>query len=570
MILQKLILPIDTEYPDLYYRGDVSLADTDIVSFDTYYNSFSYTRYRDYTSMEDITFTCAINGEALVQLCVFDGCEHIIDAANGKGNISVSAKLSALPQNGFIYPKITALSECEIISGNYSSECSYRDINVCIACCTFKREKYILKNIEQLRSSEFSFINRVFVIDNGQTLDCETLSDDFISVLPNKNYGGSGGFTRGLIEAYDGKYSHVILMDDDVEFHSETIEQMTVFMSLLSEGHKESWFSAAMLRLDTPWFQHELGAKWDGRITSLKHGNDVRVQELLLDNLNNCDVDYGAWWCLCMPTSIIVESGLPLPLFIKFDDIEYGLRKPKGTEVITMNGIAVRHEAFDKKESFVVDYYSFRNETLAMLLYKKNSRSEIIRRFVFEIGRQMTRFRYDNIPLILRAADQILSGADFFLNCDEEQNNKEISALVIKLVPLDTIQGYSDDIKHDHFPANRKIWRIMAITLGGHLIPCFMLKKELIAIPMVHISGADMYRRKAVIQYQLSDDSGVLLKRSFGKFVKYGFKTVGMIFKILFRYKKVKKDLINRKDQITSQEFWRKRLGIEHHEKITS
>lgn len=219
MIIQKLILPIDTEYPDLYYRGEVSLADTDIVSFDTYYNSFSYTRYRDYTSVEDIIFTCTINGKALVQLCVFDGCEHIVDAARGKGDISVSAKLSELPQNGFIYPKITALSECEITNGFYSSECSCRDINVCIAFCTFKREKYILKNIEQLRSSEFSFLNRVFVIDNGQTLDCETLSDDFISVLPNKNYGGSGGFTRGLIEAYDSKYSHVILMDDDVEFH---------------------------------------------------------------------------------------------------------------------------------------------------------------------------------------------------------------------------------------------------------------------------------------------------------------------------------------------------------------
>ncbi len=563
MILQNLILPTDAEYPDLYYRGELSLSDTDIVSFDTYFNSLSYTKYRDYTNVKDVTFGCTIKGEALVQLCVFDGYEHIVGAAHGKEKISVSVNLSELPQNGFLYPKITALSNCEIISGNYSSECSCRNINVCIAFCTFKREKYILKNIEQLRSAEFSFINRVFVIDNGQTLDCNSLSDDFISVLPNKNYGGSGGFTRGLIEAYDGNYSHVILMDDDVEFHSETLEQMTVFISLLSKEHKKSWFSAAMLRLDTPWFQHELGAKWDGRITSLKHGNDVRVLELLLDNLNNCDVDYGAWWCLCMPTSIVEESALPLPLFIKFDDIEYGLRKPKGTKVITMNGIAVRHEAFDKKESFVVDYYSFRNETLTMLLYKNNGRFEIIRRFVFEIGRQMTRFRYDNISVILCAVDQLLSGADFFLNCDEEQNNKEIISSVLKLVSLDTIPEFSENMKHDHFPPNETIWRIMAITLGGHLIPSFMLKKELIAIPIIHISGIDMYRRKAVIQYQPNGKDGILLKRSFLKFLKYGFLTVGMIIKIFFRYKKAKKDLISRKVEITSQEFWRKHLGIE-------
>lgn len=563
MILQKLILPTGIEYPDLYYRGDVTLADTDIVSFDTYFNSFSYTKYRDYTNVKEVAFTCTVNGQAMVQLCFFDGEEHIICSAQGNGTISLSVELSKLPENGFLYPILTALSDCTVIGGEYSAECGGRDVSVCIAFCTFKREKYILKNIEQLRASEFSFIDRVFVIDNGQTLDCNSLSDDFISVLPNKNYGGSGGFTRGLIEAYDGKYSHVILMDDDVEFHSETLEQMTVFMSLFSEEYKESWFSAAMLRLDIPWFQHELGAKWDGRITSLKYGNDVRVRELLLDNLNNCDVDYGAWWCLCMPTSIVEESALPLPLFIKFDDIEYGLRKPKGTKVITMNGIAVRHEAFDKKESFVVDYYSFRNETLTMLLYKNNGRFEIIRRFVFEIGKQMTSFRYDNIPIFLKAADQVLGGADFFFNCDEEQNNKDISAAAMKFVPLNTIPEYEQAVRYEELPKNETIWRAMVFTLGGHLIPAFMLKKELIAIPAVRADAVAMFRRKEIIQYQIGGESGILLKRSFKKFLKYGFKSVGMIFKIMFRYKKAKKDLISRKGEITSQEFWRKRLGID-------
>ena len=103
----------------------------------------------------------------------------------------------------------------------------------------------------------------------------------------------------------------------------------------------------------------------------------------------------------------------------------------------------------------------------------------------------------------------------------------------------------------------------MVLTLGGHLIPAFMLKKELIAIPAVRADAVAMFRRKAIIQYQLIGESGILLKRSFKKFLKYGFKSVGMVFKIMFRYKKVKKDLISRKGEITSQEFWRKRLGID-------
>lgn len=563
MILQSLIMPKDAEYSDMYYRGALSLDSANTVSFDTYFNSFSYTKYRDYTNAKDVTFSCNIKGEALVQLCVFDGEERIVCSAQGNDTVSLSAELSKLPPNGFLYPKITALSDCTFISGEYSAECNGCGISVCIAFCTFKREKYILKNIEQLRASEFSFIERVFVIDNGQTLDCDTLSDDFVSVIPNKNYGGSGGFTRGLIEAYDGEYSHVILMDDDVEFHSETLEQMTVFMSLLSDEHKVDWFSTGMLPLDKPWEQFELGARWDTGINSLKHQVDVRDRAIILDNLENYDANYGAWWCLCMPVSVVHKNGLPLPLFIKYDDIEYGLRRPEHTEIITMNGIAMRHEAFDKKASFVVDYYYFRNELFTIALYKKNGRAAAIRRFIFEIGKHMARFRYDNIPIIFTAVNQFLGGTDFLLNCDEEQNNKEISATAMKFVALDTIPEYKEAVRYEELPKNRAVWIGTILTLGGHLIPSFMLKKELIAIPAARAGAVAMFRRKAIIQYQLSGDSGILVKRSFKKFLKYGFKTVGIIFKILFCYKKVKKDLIGRKNEITSQEFWRKHLGID-------
>lgn len=563
MVLQSLILPTDAEYSDMYYRGDLSLNSTQTVSFDTYFNSFSYTKYRDYTVVEEVAFTCTVDGQAEVQLCVFDGEEHIICSTRGNGTMSLSVEFSKLPENGFLYPKITALSHCTIIGGEYSAECSSRDISVCIAFCTFKREKYILKNIEQLKSAEFRFIKHIFVIDNGNTLDVDSLSDDFVSIHPNKNYGGSGGFTRGLIEAYDGNYSHVILMDDDVEFHSETLEQMTTFISLLSEQYKESWFSAAMLPLGNQWEQYELGAVWNGSIISQKSKVDVRKQLNILDNLHNPNVNYGAWWCLCMPVSVIDKEALPLPLFIKFDDVNYGLDKLDGTEIITMNGIAVQHEAFDVKASFVVDYYSLRNELITIALHKKNGICTALSRFILEIGKHLIRFRYDNIPIILKATEQFLEGADFLLNCDEEQNNKDISAAAMKFVPLDTIPEYKEAVRFEEFPKSKAIGVCMILTLGGHLIPSFMLKKELIAVPAARAGAVAMFRRKAIIQYQLGGNSGILLRRSFRKFLKYSFKSVGMIFKILFRYKKVKKDLIARKSEITSLEFWRKRLDIQ-------
>ena len=35
---------------------------------------------------------------------------------------------------------------------------------------------------------------------------------------------------------------------------------------------------------------------------------------------------YGAWWYSCIPLNEVREKGLPLPLFVRCDDVEYGMR----------------------------------------------------------------------------------------------------------------------------------------------------------------------------------------------------------------------------------------------------
>src|SRR5262249_59179987 len=38
------------------------------------------------------------------------------------------------------------------------------------------------------------------------------------------------------------------------------------------------------------------------------------------------DVDYNAWWMCLIPRVVAEQVGLPMPLFIKWDDAENGLR----------------------------------------------------------------------------------------------------------------------------------------------------------------------------------------------------------------------------------------------------
>lgn len=560
MRLQELVI---REQEELFFRGGTRLSAGETLSFDTYFNSFCYTKYRDFTSVRGVEFSCRFDGKARVQLCVFDGEERVIRETEGTGTAKLSAEFSELPENGFLFPKLTALSDGFVfLGGEYSSECSPAAISVCAAICTFRRERFVLQNLELLKGFEFSFLKRVFVVDNGNTLDAAALSDGFINVLPNRNFGGSGGFTRGLIEARDNGFSHVILMDDDIEVLPQTIEQMTVFMSLLLPQYSESWFSAAMLPLDKPWEQFELGADWNGKSADVhKHRADIRKRAALLDNLDNPNVGYGGWWKLCMPISV-TERGLPFPFFIKFDDVEYGLRRTAGTEIITMNGIAVRHEAFDRKTSFVLDYYNLRNELVTNAVCGKGSAFSAAKRFLYEVCKELALYRYDNCELVFRGARDFLGGVDFFLGNDEEKLNGELIRTAPKLCPLSEIPQWDESLRCDDREKDIRFTPAMLLTFAGHLIPAFLLKKEPYATPLSRVDLPDFFGRKEAVQYQLGSDSGILTKRSAARFFKYGFRALGLSLRLLFGYKKAAESYCGRKGEITSVEFWKKHLGL--------
>lgn len=159
MILQHIIL---NDKDELYYRGNTCMSADEVICFDTYFNSFSYTKYTHYTIVKIISFSCRIKGRVLLQLCVYDGIEKIVSSEifeNGIAELSID--LLSLPEKGYLYPKITALTdECEFISGEYAADCCSKEIKACVAICTFKREKYVMHNISTLQEYQFSNIKK--------------------------------------------------------------------------------------------------------------------------------------------------------------------------------------------------------------------------------------------------------------------------------------------------------------------------------------------------------------------------------------------------------------------------
>ena len=78
------------------------------------------------------------------------------------------------------------------------------------------------------------------VVDNGSTLkECETNN---LRIIHNPNYGGSGGFTRGLIENLKSKTNdYVLLMDDDIDLEPSALEHTYGLLCGLKEEYRESF-----------------------------------------------------------------------------------------------------------------------------------------------------------------------------------------------------------------------------------------------------------------------------------------------------------------------------------------
>jgi hypothetical protein len=186
-----------------------------------------------------------------------------------------------------------------------------------------------------------------------------------------------------------------------------------------------------MLRIDSLCELHEYGAKLskDMRVRPLNNGLNVSKKKslLALDKVEN--IDYSAWWFFAFPASCVFKVGLPLPMFFRFDDVEYSLRLRKEcrVKIVTINGIAVWHEPFDKKESSIAWFYGERNLVwLKAVYFDKFSRINLVFEMLKRIAGRILRFRYESAEMILVGMDQALRGPIFISDLESENFHEKI------------------------------------------------------------------------------------------------------------------------------------------------
>ncbi len=329
-----------------------------------------------------------------------------------------------------------------------------RPVNIGIDICTYRREAYVSRNLEKLRqrllenpAEEAGQHLRIYVIDNGRTLDTHT-GDQRIRILPNKNTGGAGGFTRGMLEILDDReqygLTHVLLMDDDAVLDPETVVRLYGFLSTTKEAWKNVTVGGVLLDENQPKRLLAFGEWWkNARLQHTLGGQDLSTFESAsAEHLTEAEHEYerySGWWCCCFSLNVANEKNLPLPVFIHHDDIEYGQRNRR-QGCVFLNGIGVWHNGFDRVFNGVNSYYNTRNGLINFVCQDSGDARTALFFALRNIGGAVLRFQYNDAKLCYQGVLDFLKGPDWLYRQAPEQLNSRLRKHVMPLHPWEDLK----------------------------------------------------------------------------------------------------------------------------------
>lgn len=271
-----------------------------------------------------------------------------------------------------------------------------RSVHLGVCVPTFKQGHRVKNLVNSILCSTLlkNYSLRVYLVDQGgeHTIN-DFLADTRLKFFQQDNQGGSGGFTRAMREAIEDGCTHLLLMDDDVTVEAESIRRVIHFYSVIPDG-LEVALHGAMFSEEDPHRIYEAGARLKPKETHkfeiIRRLADTEIQDRDNDPclFSDWQIDYGAWWFFACSCEAVNRVGYPLPLFIRGDDQEYGLRlKSKGIPTVCLPGLWVLHPAHGDKISKWYLYFHWRNAFIINRLYRKMNpiglRLELARKIFF-------------------------------------------------------------------------------------------------------------------------------------------------------------------------------------------
>lgn len=549
-VLQHIVLNGDPRFTGLYSVGDhsypVQLNSGETLDIRAHFNYVPAGKLGKFTAVSGLSLMLDFDGDLTVECHRMNDGSDIVQILEPDNGIPVVFDHSDSSLIGFVLR--AGPSGCVFRSGKviaYSEE--IKSVNLALVICTYRKEIAVKEKIVRFKSSEVYNGIKIIVVDNGNTLKD---SENGITLLPSPNYGGSSGYAKGMIECLDdGSITHIILNDDDAELDPETVFRTKSFYSLITDSMEDAVLGGTMLLSEKPSVVHESGALFRSTyVHSLCHDLDISKKSDNLALSLNEDSEYFGWWYFVIPTDTVKKVGLPLPMFLKYDDVEYGLRidSPK----VTLCGISVWHPGFRTKFSEMSAYYSFRNVLITGSVHRSLTK-KYLRTLFRDIEIDIAGYRYLTAKTKLKAAEDFLKGPDeVFRMCTdgpwitEEYQSFDTNALK---KDLDLI---------DHAPIRSAALRTLSVN------GLFSRPAGNVILDFFEPRTSEFYRIGNII-YTLDDGSGIKCSRDRKCTLTLIFKIIRLKIIFWYRFDKISEQYANSLGKYSSKKFWSELLNLD-------
>ncbi|WP_340537500.1 glycosyltransferase [Nocardioides sp. GXZ039] len=412
------------------------------MSFGSYFNAFPASYWRRHTIVSQVRLTVQLEGEGasvIVYRSMANGRSQRVDSGTVEGDageFSFDLPLKPFTDGGWYWYDVVATDEDAVVrSAEWSAEVPSDKVptsTVTIGITTMNQQDYCAKLLGQLGAADEldGVVDEIVVMEQGTKLvkdseffpAAEEALGDTLRIIDQGNIGGSGGFARAQYETLKaGRSAYVLMLDDDTECETEGIVRAVTFADLCRKptivgGHMFSIYQKAQL--------HSFGEKvepytfWWGSAPGVVAGWDLGERNIRSTRWLHAriDVDYNPWFMCLIPTKVLDDIGLSLPLFIKWDDSEFGLRaKEAGYPTVSMPGVAVWHVPWTDKNDALdwQSYFHVRNRFIAALLHSKYPRGgRMVQESLNHQIKHLVSMQYSTVELRHRALMDVLGGPE--------------------------------------------------------------------------------------------------------------------------------------------------------------
>ena len=600
-LLQRIIFPEikDSSYAELFLRSSKIRCNgfdkiNDILSkleFNTWMNLFAAKKWFHYTEVRDLYLGIDIQGTFSIEVIgsnrnsAYDKIEERVickEFVDNKDCIYLKVDNAGKYDAVYLILKYPKNRPCKITSiGWYTETNPCRKNRLAIVTCTYKREDYIANTIKMFESyleenQDLSDRMHLFVVDNGKTLD-ESSSYKYTHVYHNMNAGGAGGFGRGLIEACksDKEYTRCLFMDDDVEIMPESFYRTLVLSDYLKDKYKNALINGAMLDLYNKKKFVENLAVQDGLWVHPYHGEANLYDYDAVLNVNNIpeDIFYneypktnGAWfYCSFSMDKYKTIDNLPLPIFIRGDDVEYGYRH-HGEVFIQLNGICIWHAPFYYRVNKVTDsYFLCRNMFIVNVLYTDGFENIYQKLYRERFNYAIDTYDYISAKLIIEAQKDILKGLRLF-----EENPETIMKRVNEIAKEDTTP-VSNPYELLEIKNKKLVWKSYRRLINKCIRKIYkyipyskcLVKRNGMNMAPEWFPPMDLFLvKKQVKVYNLLKETSIVRKFDYKLERELVHEFEKNLKKINSSYGVLKDDYKSGFKKITSYEFWKKYLDL--------